>query len=366
MPIYKRKKKDGSTVYDVVNYMGFDMDGNRVRKSVTVRSMAAAKVEDAKMVAERDAMRGRSGRMELRAYVERRYWPSASRRLAATSLETYEKEIRLRILPSLGSMDVRDIDRVAIQRMVDKCPTEGVARKCLGVLKTILNEARGDGLLIKNPCAAKFAMPPKGPQRPVTPVLTTFEEIGELLSIVRHRASDSLVRICYTGLLEGLRPEERYALDWADLDVDDGMIYVHSAYVKAPAAFGGVQMKPTKTEKSRRAVPMHPAFAEWMETLGRGDGPFILGAHGSRISPSTAQHRWAAFLRDNPDAPRVTIENMRHSFATAYLHAGGNIEDLSRILGHADINTTFRRYVKPSTDDLVRGMDRISGALPSF
>ena len=53
----------------------------------------------------------------------------------------------------------------------------------------------------------------------------------------------------------------------------------------------------------------------------------------------------------------VTIENMRHSFATSYLHAGGRVEDLSRILGHSNISTTYRRYVRPSVEDLARGVE---------
>ncbi len=34
--------------------------------------------------------------------------------------------------------------------------------------------------------------------------------------------------------------------------------------------------------------------------------------------------------------------------ARSYLHAGGRVEDLSRILGHSNISTTYRRYVRPS------------------
>ena len=55
---------------------------------------------------------------------------------------------------------------------------------------------------------------------------------------------------------------------------------------------------------------------------------------------------------------------MRHSFATSYLHAGGNIEDLSRILGHSDINTTYRRYVRPSVDDLAISMSSVVRIFP--
>ena len=57
--------------------------------------------------------------------------------------------------------------------------------------------------------------------------------------------------------------------------------------------------------------------------------------------------------------PHVTIENQRHSFATSYLHAGGRVEDLSRILGHADIVTTYRRYVRPGYEDAARGVGGI-------
>lgn len=351
----------GKTVYQARRFMGYRPDGKPDQRARNFPTRRAAELYDAQLLAEREAMRGRSGRLTLAAFIDNYYWPVASRRLAATSLDTYEKEIRLRIKPGLGNCDVRDIDRARIQRMVDGIATESVARKCVGVLKTILNEAKGDGLLLANPAEAPIAMPPKGSKRDNGLVLTTFDQIAGLLAIVRERGSQSVQRIAYTGLLQGLRPEERYALDWADVDMGTQAITVDSAYVAATSKHGGVQAKPTKTEKSARVVPMHPDFADWAARLEPGDGPFILGAGGDRISPSTAQKRWRRFLAENREAPPVTIENMRHSFATSYLHAGGNVEDLSKILGHSDINTTFRRYVRPSVDDLRRGMMAVSG-----
>ena len=360
MSITPRQLSNGRTVYDVCVYVGFTVDGKRDRKKVTCRTLSVAKSEEARLVAMRDAMRGRSGRITLSDYIDRYYWPVASKRLAATSLDTYEKEIRLRIRPALGNVDIRDIDRPMIQRMVDGIDTESVARKCVGVLKTILNHAKGDGLMVANPAEATFAMPRKGAKRDNGLVLTTFAQIADLLEIVRSRGSQCVQRIAYTGLLQGLRPEERYALDWADVDVQARTLAIGAAYVASTPRHGGNQMKPTKTERSNRVVPMHPDFAEWVADVPRGSGAFIVGADGNRISPSTAQKRWRRFLRDNPDAAPVTIENMRHSFATSYLHAGGNVEDLSRILGHSDINTTYRRYIRPSVDDLRRGMESLT------
>ena len=345
MSVTPRKLKDGKTVYDARVFMGYDSDGKADRRQVTCRTKRAAELEEAKMLAEKDAMRNRSGRITLSRYIDAHYWPVASKRLAATSLDTYEKEIRLRIKPHLGNLDVRDINRRRVQAMVDAIETEAVARKCVSTLKTILNHAKGDGLIAVNPCEAVFAMPQKGCKRDNGLVLTSFEQIAELLAIVRQNGSQSVQRIAYTGLLQGLRPEERYALMWSDFG--DGTISVSKAYAPTSAKHGGERLKGTKTEKSTRVLPMHPWFAEWFAGLPSGGGAFIQGADGGMISPSTAQKRWRRFLRDNPEAAPVTIENMRHSFATAYLHAGGSVEVLSKLLGHSNISTTVNRYFRP-------------------
>lgn len=359
MAIKARKLKDGSTVYDVCVYTGFTFDGKRDRKTVTCKTKRAAQLEEARLKSKTEAMRRRSGRMSLASYIETRYWPIARGRLQPSSLDTYQQTIRKHILPNLGHIDLEAIDRAKIQSMVDGIETEAAARKAVNTLKTILGEAVGDGLIATNPATAKFAYPPKGSKRDNGLVLTSFEQIGACLDIVAHRASESVQRIAYTGLLQGLRPEERYALDWSDLDVENRTISVSKAYTAASSVHGGNSLKAPKTELSTRVIPMHPKFAEWLETQERTDGAFILGANGQRISPSTAQKRWRAFLRENPDCPQVTIENMRHSFATSYLAAGGRIETLSLMLGHSTINTTLRRYIKPDIESLKADISRI-------
>ncbi len=360
MSVRTKETKDGKTVYQVRRFMGYTVDGKPDQRSRNFTSKRAAELYDAQLLAERDAMRGRSGKMTLGMYIDNYYWPVASKRLAPSSLDTYEKEIRLRIRPRLGNCDMRDIDRAKIQRMVDGIATQSVARKSVGVLKTILNEAKGDGLIITNPAQATFAMPAKGRKRDNGVVLTTFDQIAELLETVRAKGSQSVQRIAYTGLLQGLRPEERYALDWRDVDIANQLIVVDSAFTAASAKHGGGELKTTKTEKSTRIIPMHPDFVDWVIHVPCGGGAFIVGANGQRISPSTAQKRWRKFLRDNPKAAQVSIENMRHSFATSYLHAGGQVADLSLLLGHANISTTMNRYVRPNVDDLRRGMMALS------
>jgi hypothetical protein len=115
MSISKRRLKDGSTVYDVVEYTGFTLHGIRDRKSVKCTSYKAAKREQARLVTLKDATWNRSGRITLSQYVEQWYRPLMGE-LAASSSDTHERELRLRILPALGGIDVRDVNRTMIQR----------------------------------------------------------------------------------------------------------------------------------------------------------------------------------------------------------------------------------------------------------
>ena len=364
MSITQRTLKDGTTVYDVREYVGFTLDGERDRECVTCATRKEAEREQARMIAMRDARRNRSGRCTFCQYVDRWYWPSTSS-LAPTSRDTYRRELDKRLRPALDNVDIRDIDRLKIQKIVDGCATEDVARKCVGVLKTILNEAKGDGLITANPAEARYKLPPKGRKRDNGIVITTFADMRHLIEAIDEYGNECVEKIAMTGLHMGMRPEERYGLDCEDVRIDRGLMRVKQAYVAASAQEGGRQLKGTKTELSTRDVPIPRSMLPRIERLcpAGSSGPFITGADGKRISPSTAQKRWRAFLRrcdeESIDVPHVTIENMRHSFATSYLHAGGNVEDLSRILGHSDINTTYRRYVRPNVDDLRRGMDAV-------
>lgn len=362
MSIRKVHTKSGYT-YDVTVYANRDENGNRRRVYERAPTLAEARAREAELKAQYSPREARRSAITLNRYIDSIYWPVASKRLSATSLDTYEKEIRLRIKPALGTMRLCEIERADIQtRMVDNCATACVARKALGTLKTILNEALADGYIKRNHACAKFALPPdSGKPRDNGLVLSTFDEIHELLDTVDIFSDSSVKRIAYTGLLLGLRPEERYALDWQCFDLQAETVTISEARIAATPKHGGVQNKDTKTKNSQRTIPLPPRFVDMLlSTTAPESGPFIIGAYGGRISPSTAQKRWRKFLSEHPECPPVTIENMRHSFATAYLSAGGKIEVLSRILGHANMTTTIAHYYRPDINALRADFERIT------
>ena len=355
MSIRARKLKSGKTVWDAWIEYG-SVYGERVRVCKTFDSKEDAKRAEASAKRYRKAAKDRTGKVKLSEYIDLYYLPIASKRLEPTSLETYEREINLRIKPYLGQFYLDTIDRMKIQLMVDKCGSESVGRKAVATLKTILNEAIGDGFITGNAASARFAYPPKGKKRDNGLILTDFNQIAQFIAVVQNTAPAAITRLVMTGLMLGLRPEERYALDYEDFDFVNGTVSIKNAYVTVSERHGGNTLKKTKTPLSKRVIPMPKQFIDWFYYTDEGSGAWIKNKHGDRLSPSTAQKQWRRYLSEHPELPPVTLENMRHSFATSCLNAGMNIEDLSRMLGHSDINTTFRRYVKPDLKNIRAGL----------
>lgn len=359
MSVRKRKLKSGKTVYDAVLEYGYDHSGKRIRETKTFDTKAEAEEADRVARETSNALKTKSGKLTLKEYVDRCYWPIASRRLADTTLDGYEYELKLRIIPALGDVRLDKIDRYAIQGMLDKCKTYEVCKKSLAVLRIILNEAVGDGYIRTNPCNARYAFAPKGKKRDNGLILSDFSQIASFIDVVANDAPEAITRLVMTGLLLGLRPEERFALDYEDIDFANRVVRVNKAYVTVSGKRGTHVMKVPKTDLSNRLVPMPQMFVDHVYFEENGTGAYIRNKRGERLSQYTAHNQWVRYLDAHPDLPRITMENMRHSYATSCIHAGMNVADLSRILGHADINTTFRKYVKPQLEDMQKSMKSI-------
>lgn len=356
-----RKLKDGKWMATVD--MGRRADGTRDRRSRRFDTRKDARAYECALMDERDASEGRMRASTLGQFVDGYWWPMKRSSLRQTSLDSYSQDLRLRILPALADRDMASITRGDVQKMVTACGTASTAKRARDLLRAIFNEAVAAGVCARNPANGRFQMPRRPESTATAPDerwLTTFESHAPVLKAAR--GAGEIEKIVILGLCMGLRKEEMLAADVGDLDFVAGVLRVSSAYVSTS---GGNVMQPTKTPESRRTVPMPSYAAARLRELTDGrpaSTPLVRSRDGGRLSPSTATKMMRRFA-ESAGVPSLTVQAMRHSFASACIDAGVDIAKVSKWLGHTNITTTYNRYVKARRSDLGSAAGMVDAAL---
>lgn len=92
-------------------------------------------------------------------------------------------------------------------------------------------------------------------------------------------------------------------------------------------------------------------------TDDRSEGYLFPGRNGRQMSLRNINHivkkvgRLAGVDNPNPRHDHVTPHLLRHSFARNWKRAGGSMESLQKILGHASLRTTLDVYGTESLDE---------------
>jgi integrase len=137
-----------------------------------------------------------------------------------------------------------------------------------------------------------------------------------------------------------MRLGELYGLRWTDVNLDQGLISVRRSYRSSP-----------KSGKARH-VPINPRLLPLLRPhLTRGAGvpqPARPGQARGRDAPrSDAEQGRGVRVQGGdrggglPRHRRVPRAN-RHTFASHFMMAGGNILTLQRLLGHSSVAVTMK------------------------
>lgn len=354
-----KKLANGKWRVDVT--IGVTWDGKRDRRTKTFRTKKEALAQEQLWNDEKRRMHGLVTRITLGDFVKLYWWPTKLSTLEQSSLDSYEQDLRLRVLPCFAHIEIDRIDRMSVQKMISSCDTYSTAKRARDVLRAIINDAIACGAAATNPAAGRFIFPRKpikekeSDKRGVW--LTTFEEHKPILEAAKDEGE--IEKIIVLGLCFGLRTEETLGMSKYELDFEAREIHVRHAYVKSSE---GNILKRTKTPESERDLPMSDYAYERLMALTKDlpkDSPVCLSKYGKRLSPNTAGKMLKRWLIAN-DLPLVTMQSMRHSFASACIDAGIDIAKVSAWLGHTNITTTLNRYVKTRKKDLTSAVDTIN------
>lgn len=270
----------------------------------------------------------------------------------------------------LGAMRLDRIKPGHIEAWVVELRDQGKApstvRQVYTVLRAVLDTAVRDGLIARNPAAAV-----KRPKAATTEAAhLTSAEVRALLTAAQGSRYVPLFELL---VKTGLRRGEALALHWRDVDLDAGLLRVRGTLARVD---GALTVTETKTEKSRRTVPLSPAAVDVLrevrqrqrrEQLAAGSKwvktPFVFTTEfGQPCDPRNASRALSTAAKA-AKLEGVGLHTLRHSAASVMLMNGVPLKVVSDVLGHASVAITGDVYGHVSPDVSREALETLSEAL---
>lgn len=164
-------------------------------------------------------------------------------------------------------------------------------------------------------------------------------------------------------LLTGMRSGEVRALRVCDFDEERRIIRVEGNITHHKDRESGKtvdEAASTKTRKSRRDIPLTDravaAVKRMMETTCNHETGYLVTTETGRFLSASYLQAQFDFILKRAGVSHNGMHSTRHTFATIVLKDSGaehkgQIKEVSELLGHAQVSTTYEYYIKTSNED---------------
>ena len=259
---------------------------------------------------------------------------------------SYENILATRILPTWGECNLAEIKSTKVEnwlrglkRKDGKPASPAYGSKIRNLMSALFSHAIRNEWAVTNPITPVRT----SAKRLRTPDILTPQEFRALLAELDLRERVLLLLVGATGLRRG----ELIALRWSDIDFDNLLVNVtHSIW-------HGIEGN-TKTEASRRPVPLPPIVLEelqcWRrESIYRSNEDFVFP---SVLKKGTQPLQPEMILRRHirPALKRLGVEkkiawhSFRHGLATLLRQTGADVKTAQELLRHANSRITLDIY----------------------
>jgi len=363
--IRQRKDRDG---LQVQVYAGRDpLTGRKrwVSRQVPGKGRAAmrqARQVEAELLGQVAAGQHRGSKTKTVAELIERWmeWRLSVRPISPTTVAAYRGYIDRSILPSLGRLQVGQLDAATLDTFYARLRRQGgkggrplaasSVRQIHAILSGALTRAVVWGWISHNP--ARLASPPSREQADTQPPAVT--DAARLLkaAVAEDPELGLFLRL---AVVLGARRGELCALRWSEVDLDQGEVLIAGAVVRVPHE--ALLAKPTKTHAKRRVAVgggtveqlRARRVAQAKDALACGTSlaadayVFSHVPDGSKpIDPDGITHRFQRLARRL--GVRCRLHDLRHFMVTQLVAGGVDWRTVSGRAGHADGHMTLATY----------------------
>jgi integrase len=358
--LYERTLADGSTVYDAALRLGGPVRRRRLQartKTDAIAELRALQVDHARGEAHRSPAEGLTLNELTRDYIThlraRTEETDPRQRRSPRTVEHYESQLRLHVLPLLGRQPVADLTVADVRRLLDGLAAKRLAPRSrgglVGILSSVLAYGVRQGVVPHNVVRDLGRDDRPSVARKSEPRYLSPGELDTLLS----RTGDTFRPVAATCAYAGLRLSEALGLRWRDLDFEAGTLTVG-----AQLGPDGTRV-PLKTAASAATVPLLPTLAAELrahrsrvasQSLDRVRPDALVFAtsrgrpHGRRNVLRAVYAAGDAAGLNGDGRERVGVHDLRHSFVAVALAAGLTLPEAAALARHANPGVTAKVY----------------------
>ena len=267
---------------------------------------------------------------------------------------TYQRQIRLYLIPAFDGMDVEEITPDDVQRLFNNMSGAKTTKdKAKVVLNQILDAAVEDGLLPKSPLKSK-RIKIKGAASKETPPYS----VEQMRYLVKHIPDvENPVDRMYLAIqaMHPLRLEEVLGLQLGDIDTERMEIHIRRAVMNTSR--NQPEIKDTKTGGSTRTISLSTAALPYLCMEGK---KFLFG-DDKPLSYTQVRRMCNRIKRDLEFEENITSIRFRTTVLTDLYEQTGDIKLAQKEAGHTTPAMTLKYYVKgrKTSEDAAIAIERV-------
>lgn len=223
----------------------------------------------------------------------------------------------------------------------------GVARRSRAAMSAMFTWAKERGLLDANPVSSSARMA----KAPTKERFLSHEEARRLLDTITEMVADGALKNDHAAifrllLLTGARRNEIVGLQWSEIDLTRRQIVLPPERTKTGGSTGV------------HRIHLSDQALEVLAGLKQAKSAFVFPSTSGTTATGNVQRSWDR-VKARAALPGLRMHDLRHSFASFSLAAGGSLFLVGRALGHTDSRTT-ERYAH-HTDEALQGLANATG-----
>jgi integrase len=352
---------------------GYVSNPIRTRRGPVFRIRYRLRTSDGKWIHKSETLENLSGKKAARAVLDQRIRESQNRpiqtvdftvqyvvdalwrpyldrkQVKPSTKRSYDCELKVHILPALGTMRISDVSPLHIERLLQSRLEGGsspkTVRNSVGLLQSVFSLAVDNDLIARSPVRDRHKPRVIRSEKPVWS--------PDQLRMIVDSVPQQYRSLFQCAMLTGARLGELLGLQWKHIDLEVQTLEIRQAL------WEGKLVSP-KTEGSVRVNYLGPSLlsalvSQKQNSNHNGTEDFVFCKEdGSPLNPDVLRRDVLYPVLDRLGITRTSraagFHTFRHSAATIVNQKTGNLKLVQKLLGHSNLSTTADVYTHTSVD----------------